>query len=144
MKESKSQLKRNIAFDLAQTLYNIVNKNNSIIDGKIDVTELLEILSVYTKELENRGRLNLLPEIIERFKELLEGRISEKTVFVISAVQLDEATKQELQAKLIKRFGNDIKIDVKVDEKVLGGIIVRYQDKVIDLSLDSQLDQLIK
>jgi ATP synthase F1 delta subunit len=58
---------------------------------------------------------------------------------VISAVPLTEEEKQQVQERLIKRFGGDLEFDFRVDPQILGGLIVKVGDEVIDGSLAGKL-----
>lgn len=59
-----------------------------------------------------------------------------------SAVPLDEATVQRLAAALGKATGKQLEVKAVVDESVVGGIVARVGDTVIDGSIASRVDSL--
>ena len=63
-------------------------------------------------------------------------------VRVTSAFELNETQKQKITAALKKRMGRDIRLSSEVDRALLGGVIIRAGDKVIDGSARNQLSEL--
>ncbi len=61
---------------------------------------------------------------------------------VRSAVPLDEATIERLAKALAARIGNQVEVRVVVDESILGGLVARVGDTVIDGSVRNRLEQL--
>lgn len=96
----------------------------------------------FLKELLTNRRLQLLPEIMQLFKELLAEQENTLNVEVISKYPLTETQQQTLIEKLEKRWQQKIKLILKEDERLLGGIIVKAGDRVIDGTLHNQLHRL--
>ncbi len=63
---------------------------------------------------------------------------------VKSAVPLTEEERQALRQKLAPNFGGDIELTCQVDPHILGGVIVRVGDQVIDGSVAGKLEALKK
>ena len=61
---------------------------------------------------------------------------------VRSAVPLDEGQRARLAAALSQATGKRVEVKVIVDEKVLGGIVARVGDTVIDGTIRHRLEQL--
>lgn len=87
-------------------------------------------------------RLTLLPEISALFEALRADEEKSIDVLVTSAFELNEAQQQKITAALKKRMGREIKLSTKIDRALLGGVIIRAGDKVIDGSARSQLSEL--
>ena len=88
------------------------------------------------------NRLSLLPEICDEFfnlKNLHENSIS---VDLISAIELSNEDKGDFQSKLEKRFSKKVKLNCQIDSSLLGGIIVRAKDEVLDYSLRGKLKRM--
>ena len=87
-------------------------------------------------------RIPLLPEI-HRLFELLKAN-HEKTVEVevISAFDISEADEKKLTDTLMAKLKRDIKITSKVDRSLIGGLIVKTEDSVIDNSISGKLEKL--
>ena len=61
---------------------------------------------------------------------------------VTSAVPLVDAERRALEARLRARHGDDLPIGYRVDPAILGGLVVRVGDQMVDGSLSSKLNQL--
>ncbi len=61
---------------------------------------------------------------------------------VSSAIPLDRATIDRLAGALANRIGNQVEVRVVLDESILGGLVVRVGDTVIDGSVRKRLEQL--
>lgn len=87
-------------------------------------------------------RLALLPEIAELFDELKADYEKTIDVDVISAFGLDQNAENSLVAALKQRLQRDVKLNVSVDRALIGGMIVRAGDLVIDGSVRGRLNKL--
>lgn len=94
------------------------------------------------KVLAENGRLAALPEVAELFTEFKAEYDKEIDVDIISAAELAEAQLATLVSALEKRFSRKIKLNCSVDETLVGGLIVKAGDNVIDGSLRGKLNRL--
>ncbi len=92
--------------------------------------------------LAENNRLELLPEVAALYE--VERAAAEGTLQaeVTSARALSDAQKKAIAAALTKRLGRDVTLDCNVDEKLLGGAIIRAGDVVIDGSVVGKLEKL--
>lgn len=88
------------------------------------------------------GRANELPEIVDRFVELAAETRSHEVAEVRSAVPLTDEQTARLAAALSRATGKQVEVKVVVDESVLGGIVARVGDTVIDGTIRHRLEQL--
>jgi len=98
-------------------------------------TEFLKVLMHYR-------RLPLLPEIAAQFEALRRASEQRLKVSVTSAVEMQPGQIEKLEARLRERFGTEIEMDTRVDADIIGGLIVRAGDKVIDASVRGRLGDL--
>ena len=62
---------------------------------------------------------------------------------VISANVLDEETAEELKKYIADASGKKkVEINNKIDKKILGGAVIKYEDKIIDGSLKTRISEL--
>ncbi len=87
-------------------------------------------------------RLILLPEIAAMFEVMRAEAEKSADVVVASAFELNEAQKQKIAAAMKKRMGREIRLSCEIDRNLLGGIIIRAGDKVIDGSARTHLSGL--
>jgi F-type H+-transporting ATPase subunit delta len=88
------------------------------------------------------GRASALPEIVDRFVALATEARSHEVAEVRSAVPLDDGQVQRLSASLSRATGKQVEVKVVVDPTVLGGLVARVGDTVIDGSVRHRLEQL--
>ena len=90
---------------------------------------------------ENR-RLPMLEEIAAQYEELRAEE--EKTIEaeVISAFEVSAAQQQQIAEKLKARLGREVTLSCRVDSSLLGGVIIKAGDLVIDGSTKGQIQKL--
>jgi F-type H+-transporting ATPase subunit delta len=89
-----------------------------------------------------QGRGRQLPEILDELSDLAAEARQSAVAEVRTAVSLDEKQRDELAAALTKATGKNIEVRVVVDPSVIGGIVTKIGDTVIDGSVRARLDQL--
>jgi F-type H+-transporting ATPase subunit delta len=96
----------------------------------------------FVRVLADNQRLLLLPEIAGIFETLKAE--AEKTVNVVvdSAFELSAAQRDKIVSSLKKRMGREIKLVCQVNKELLGGIVIRAGDKVIDGSARTRLGEM--
>jgi len=90
---------------------------------------------------ENR-RLPLLPFIREQYEVLKLQRQRTVDVELVSATPLDQAQQDKLIEALGRKLDRSIKATVSVDESLLGGVLIRAGDTIIDGSIRGRLTKL--
>lgn len=94
--------------------------------------------------LAQKGRINLLFEICNRFIELSNIKLNQIDVVVSSAVELDENQKNEITNKLEDLINKRVMPSFKIDNRIIGGFLAKFNDTVIDASIKHQLEKLKK
>ncbi len=87
----------------------------------------------------DKRRQRLLPEIAREYDALLDERFGRLHVQVTLAREPDERTEEDLRAELSRILGRKVIPHVHVDARILGGLIVRYGDRVMDGSIRRRL-----
>ncbi len=88
------------------------------------------------------SRLDVLPEIAVLFDEHKDLEENSVDVDVTSATELDEPVRKAMTAALEQRLNRKVRLNLAVDEALIGGAILRAGDLVIDGSLKSRLGKL--
>ena len=96
----------------------------------------------FIKLLAHKRRLSLLPTIAELFEAMKQHHQQQLNVNLSAAWMLDDAQKKRLTDSLKKRFQQSITLHCTVDKSLLGGLIVRIDDTVIDGSVRGKLLKL--
>ncbi|MBP9111790.1 MAG: ATP synthase F1 subunit delta [Polyangiaceae bacterium] len=92
--------------------------------------------------LNDRRRVRLLPAIAARLRELNDGRKGVVRAEVTTAVRLTETYYTKLQVQLEKMTGKRVVLDLKEDPTILGGVVARIGDTVIDGSIRARLQEM--
>jgi F-type H+-transporting ATPase subunit delta len=88
--------------------------------------------------VENR-RVDALPQIAKRYEAArseLEGR---RQVQVISAYKMTAAQQKNLAKAVSARLGKEVELEASIDKSLIGGVIIRAGDTVIDASMRGRL-----
>lgn len=97
----------------------------------------------FVRILVDNQRLLLLPEMVAIFEALRSE--AEKTVNVVvdSAFELTTVQQEKITSSLKTRLGREIKLVCKVNKELLGGVVIRAGDKVIDGSARTRLSEMV-
>jgi F-type H+-transporting ATPase subunit delta len=92
--------------------------------------------------LVRRGRIELLPRVAAELRRLWEQRQGIVHAVVTSAAPLSEAERDAVRDKLAAMTGDTVEIETRVDPSLLGGVLVRMGDRLIDGSVRGRLERL--
>ena len=90
----------------------------------------------------DQGRERKLAAIVEKFASLAAAAREKVTAEVITSIPLSEKMAEKLSRTLTKMTKKQVFLKPRVDPSILGGAIVRVENKVIDGSLRHQLGQM--
>jgi len=101
-----------------------------------------KIMTTFLDLLVEKKRVDVLPEIAFAVQEMvdLEDNVSHGSV--VSAVKLDKKLLGKIQATLEKITGNKVILETQVDPSIIGGIVAKVGDLVLDGSIRTQLNGL--
>lgn len=96
----------------------------------------------FVTQLAENKRLSLLPEIFILFAILMAEQEKTLDVGVQSAYELNDDQVQKLANALKQRLGREVNLKSEVDSSLIGGLIIRAGDMVIDGSVRGKLAKL--
>ena len=111
------------------SLKEVFSKIHSISEGLIDIL------------IENR-RINILKEVAEKYFLLYDELKGKEVAVVTTAVPLNGALEKKVLAKVKELTGNDVSIENKIDESIVGGFILRVGDLQYNASIANKLSNL--
>ncbi len=136
----------------------IIKKDSSLMEffsfpNVTDVSKIELVRSVFSERMNRllveflvvlieKKRINFLSEIIDDFIRLVEAERGIGRVTVISAVQLNNDERQKLIPAIQQRIGMDVLLEEKVDQSILGGMIVVMHNEIIDGSVRYGLEKI--
>jgi len=104
--------------------------------------ELDEKFINFVKLLADKKRLFLLPQIFSLFV-LYQNKLENKVkVKVISAFALTQAQQKKINASLKKRFNQEIDLTLEQDKTLIGGLVIKAENLIIDGSIRNKLAKL--
>jgi len=118
--------------DRVKTLVNTLSGNNDLRNAGL--ANFLSLLS-------QNNRLALLPQIQQQFELLKAQGLNETDVVIESAYPLSQSQELLIATRLEQRLGTKVNSSVIVRPELIGGVIIRAGDQVID---DSALGKLEK
>lgn len=92
--------------------------------------------------LARHDRLSLLPAVASRFGAMLHERCGILEVKITTAIELDEAQRRQIANAFSDSTGMTVELRPRVDESLLGGMVVRIGDRIIDGSIRRRLETL--
>lgn len=90
----------------------------------------------------DKHRIGLLPDIVHEYELQAYDFLNIALAYVTSARELSQAQEQALCKKLEQVTGKKIKMKKRIDPSIIGGLIVKVGDKLIDGSVTGQLKSL--
>ena len=132
-----------------------------------DFVEILQLPSVLITEKKsllkeafsgkiNQNLMGLLLLLIDKSRQshlekilayALEAIYEEKgimTAYITSATELTTDEKDQLKAKLSQQTGKQIDLDCKIDKALIGGMVIRVKDQILDHTIKGELHNIAK
>ena len=89
-----------------------------------------------------RGRIEALPRVAEEFRRLDDDRQGITHATATTAAKLTPEEVKALTERLERSTGRRVALDVEIDPSLLGGLVVRVGDRMIDGSVRGRLERL--
>ncbi len=152
-----AEFDEDFTYDL-KTVLDALEKNKDLADFLnhpiVDINDRKDVLEKIFKDkvsaqvldltyvLLDNNRFSLFEAVCMSYKDALDEKNNVMKIDVISAVNLDEEDKEALFKKLQEKTRGKIILNYHTDESILGGLLLKAQDKVIDLSLKKRFENL--
>lgn len=100
------------------------------------VRNLLSTLSI-------NDRLEAIEEIFRIYDQLLSDHYNKQNIDVVMPTELDKNKQAEVINLLLKKYGEAATLNFSVDKSLIGGITVKVDDEVLDLSIRGKVQKLV-
>jgi F-type H+-transporting ATPase subunit delta len=100
------------------------------------------VLMSFLDVLIDEHRMPAIFRIRERYEVLWDEANKLLPVEVTSAVELDEATVAAIGERIREQTGRNVELSSHVDSAILGGIVLRVGNSILDASIRNRLNQL--
>jgi F-type H+-transporting ATPase subunit delta len=101
-----------------------------------------ELVHNFLGVLNNKGRLGLLPQIAAAFNNLLDEQKGKVEVDVTVAQKLSPDQLEQVRQRVSQALGKDAVVHQYVDAEIIGGLVLRVEDRLIDASVKYQLEAM--
>ena len=109
--------------------------DSSLAESQPEVRNLARLLL-------QRGRLESVPDLFEQFQAMVLEAQGIAIADVTTAEPLDEQGQAIVRERLSRLVGRDVQLRLKTDPAIIGGIVARIGDQLIDGSVVNQLRRL--
>ncbi len=96
----------------------------------------------FIRVMAENKRLAVLSSVLDSFVQIRAEYEAVKDVFVTSATKLTKAQEEKIAEAMKKKLNSAVRITSDVDSSLIAGVIIRYDDIVIDGSSRGQLNRL--
>ena len=103
---------------------------------------LSQIVTNTLKLMASKRRLFTLPHLVTTLRERIAREKGVVTAEVIAATELSQEQRHRLAETLKQQAGRDIKLNLSVDERLIGGMRVKVGSRMIDTSIRAKLAAL--
>jgi F-type H+-transporting ATPase subunit delta len=123
---------------IANPLYDVGGRKK-VLQAVIDKVNISKVMSSFLLLLFDKGRFGFLSDINEFYKKLADELKGVVRASLVSATELSSETVEKIRTTLSKKTGKDIILEVEQDPSLIGGIVSRIGDLVLDGSIKTQL-----
>ncbi len=108
-----------------------------LFEGKVSDLTLRFLRLLVTKQRDGQ-----IPSILDAYRQLRDERTGTVEALIRTAAPLSPDEAERLKAVLEARSGSTVRMDLRVDPSLIGGLVVRLGDIVFDRSVKHQLETL--
>ena len=116
-------------------------RKKAVVDGLLE-TRASDLTVAFVNFVVGLGRASSLPDIVDEMIATAAASANREVAEIRTAVELDDATVDRLLAALARKTGKQLEPKVIVDPSIVGGIVARVGDIVIDGSVQKRLSGL--
>ena len=127
-----------VADALTNPLYPI-DVRQKVMASLIDSMGVDKVPANFLNLLVEKKRADILPEIAEEFRMMVDEEKNISHGSVTSAVELSDELQGKIKAALEKLTGKQVELSTSVDPSLIGGIVAKVGDLVLDGSIKTQL-----
>ncbi len=136
------------SYDEFPEFLNIINSPKVSADDKKKIiddiygTQVSELLTNFLKLLIDKKRSDVMVEVYGDYKKLVEAQKGLVVAKVESVIPLEANEIKNLEAKLNQVTGKTVTVNNVINPDIMGGLVVKVGDKVIDGSIKRKLENL--
>ncbi|MCJ8502391.1 ATP synthase F1 subunit delta [Desulfatitalea alkaliphila] len=129
---------KQLADTIANPLYN-VDERQRVLEKVIEKMNLSKVMATFLLVLFEKGRIGFLGNINEFYQKLADEIKGVARASLVAASELTAETVEKIRQALSKKTGKEVVLTVEQDPTLIGGIVTRIGDLVLDGSVKTQL-----
>ena len=110
-----------------------------VLNSVIELLDLSGVVKAFLLLLFDKGRIGLLDIINDFYQKLADELKGVAFASLVSAAELSSEAIEKIRESLSKVTGKEVKLEVKQDPELIGGVVTRIGDLVLDGSVRTQL-----
>ena len=119
-----------------------VEDRKKVLEVALEKSAFSDVAKNFLRLLLDKNRIGAIKEITDYYTRLTDEISNITRADIITAKPLKREAMDKLENALTKLTSREVKIDVKEDESLIGGLIVKIGDLVLDGSVKAQLEGL--
>ena len=123
---------------LINPLYDAAGRRK-VLEAIIEKMNLSKVMSSFLLLVFEKGRVGFIGSINEFYQKLADELKGVARASLVSATELSSEAVDKIRTSLSKRTGKDIILEIEQDPTLIGGIVTRIGDLVLDGSIKTQL-----
>ena len=123
---------------LTNPLYDAAGRRK-VLEAIIEKMNLSKLMSSFLLLIFEKGRVGFIGSINDFYQKLADELKGVARASLVSATELSSEAVDKIRASLSKRTGKDIILEIEQDPTLIGGIVTRIGDLVLDGSIKTQL-----
>ena len=123
---------------LINPLYDAAGRRK-VLEAIIEKMNLSKVMRSFLLLVFEKGRVGFIASINEFYQKLADELKGVARASLVSATELSSEAVDKIRASLSKRTGKDIILEIEQDPTLIGGIVTRIGDLVLDGSIKTQL-----
>ena len=131
---AKKELEQAICNPLYET-----GDRKKVLKAVVEKQDMSDMMKTFLFLLFDKGRMGFIGSINEFYQKLADELKGIATASIVSATALTEDTVEKIQSGLSKMTGKTIQLEIQQDPDLIGGIVTKIGDLVLDGSIRTQL-----
>jgi F-type H+-transporting ATPase subunit delta len=122
-------------------LYNTKNRRN-VLQAVLEKLEMSKVINSFLLLLFDKGRIDFLRDISSYYNKLADEFKGIVSANLISATKLSSESFDQIRNSLSKMIGKEVLLEAEQDSSLIGGVVTRIGDLVLDGSIKTQLQNM--
>lgn len=123
---------------ISNPLYDIESRKK-VLNVLIEKLEVSNVMESFLILLFDKGRIKFIDNINDYFHQMADELKGIVRVNLVSATDLPSETVEKIREALYQRTGKDVVLQVEQDSSLIGGVVTKIGDLVLDGSIKTQL-----